>query len=310
MTHATTSLTLTEQAAALTEQLERDGILVLPDLISAESILEMRQAMDRRLQRLRWNHFDGYEKTEPYRHMVQDVLTLAPGFVDLALHPLIQEILHRYIGPDFQLVEAKAWKSNPTTKDFNGWHGDCWFDQQSVKHVPREVKLALYLTDVKSGAFNFVKGTHGTAPRTRVPDAEVERAMAAGHEIVEVMAPAGTAFLFDTTGFHRQGVPILEPRQAVFYCYHEASVPLQAEDVEYYRYHPLLLNAAFLGGLSVEDFRVLGFGDRRHYQPGFQREPAHETFQSVARHAFHFKLRADAVGQRVWGRLRRTFGLR
>ncbi len=37
-----------------------------------------------------------------------------------------------------------------------------------------------------------------------------------------------------------------------FYCYHDPALPLQQEDIEYGRYHPLLLNAAFLGGLSSE----------------------------------------------------------
>ncbi len=65
---------------------------------------------------------------------------------------------------------------------------------------------------------------------------------------------------------------MLEPRQAIFYAYHDAGVPLQKEDVDYYRYHPLLLNAAFLGNLSDEDERVLGFGDQRNYQPAFVRK--------------------------------------
>ena len=40
--------------------------------------------------------------------------------------------------------------------------------------------------------------------------------------------------MFDSSCIHRQGIPILEPRQAVFYNYHDPSVPLQPEDVEEY----------------------------------------------------------------------------
>jgi hypothetical protein len=39
--------------------------------------------------------------------------------------------------------------------------------------------------------------------------------------IVEVTEPAGSAFLFDTSGIHRQGTPILQPRYAVFFNYHD-----------------------------------------------------------------------------------------
>src|SRR5262249_46032052 len=159
------------------------------------------------------------------------------------------EALREYVGERFELVEAKGWESLPTRRDFHGWHGDAWYDQGRVAGVPREVKLGLYLTDVKSGAFQYAKATHArVAPRPVRADAL--RAVPAA-QVVQVTGPAGTAFLFDTSGIHRQSVPILEPRRAVFYNYHDPLVPLQAEDVAYYRYHPLLLNAAFLGGLTV-----------------------------------------------------------
>jgi hypothetical protein len=64
---------------------------------------------------------------------------------------------------------------------------------------------------------------------------------------------------------------MLEERQAIFYNYHDPNVPLQEEDVTYYRYHPLLLNAAFLGGLFEEDQRILGFGNKTNFLPAFER---------------------------------------
>jgi hypothetical protein len=78
--------------------------------------------------------------------------------------------------------------------------------------------------------------------------------------------------MFDSSGIHRQAHPVLEPRQAVFYAYHDPEVPLREEDVTSYRYHPLLLNAAFLGNLDPEDQRILGFGNKVNYQPAFQRK--------------------------------------
>src|SRR5205807_1681447 len=182
----------------------------------------------RRLRRLRWNDFDGYEKTELYRHMVQDVLTLDQGFVDAALHPRVKEALGEYIGPGFELVEAKGWKSLPTRRDFHGWHGDAWYDQSRRTDIPREVKLGAYLSDVKSGAFNYVKGSHGRQAPRGVKNDELRDVPA--DRVVEVTGRAGTAFLFDTSGIHRQSVPILEERLAVFYNYHDPAVPLQPED--------------------------------------------------------------------------------
>src|SRR5262249_10388576 len=126
------------------------------------------------------------------------------------------------------------------------------------------------LTDVETGHFEYVTGTHRQQHPHNVSDGEVSRFDPA--RIVRMRGPAGTAFLFDTSGIHRQSEPILQQRRAIFYNYHDPSIPLQAEDVAYYRYHPLLLNAAFLGGLSEEDARVLGFGDRSHYIHAFRRQ--------------------------------------
>src|SRR5262249_55673300 len=128
-----------------TKELEHHGIVVIPDLLTREQLTGMQRAFAARLQRQRWNDVDGYEKTEPYRHMVQDVLTLPQGFVDLALHSQLTDAIREYVGPAVELVEAKGWLSLPTRRDFHGWHGDAWYDQTTVTGIPREVKLALYL---------------------------------------------------------------------------------------------------------------------------------------------------------------------
>ena len=141
-------------------ELEERGIVVLRDLLTPEQLKGMQETFAVRLQRMRWNNFDGYEKTKRYRHMVQDVLTLDQGFVDLALHPTVKDLLNEYLGSRYELVEAKGWKSLPTKRDVHGWHGDAWYDQKQARDIPREVKLGFYLTDVKSGAFNYVTGSH------------------------------------------------------------------------------------------------------------------------------------------------------
>lgn len=254
------------QAEALASELEASGIVVLPNLLSPEQLHGMQRAFESRLRRMRWNNFEGYQKTERYRHMIEDVLLLDQGFVDLALHPLVKQILNSYLGVNYELTEAKGWKSLPTRRDFHGWHGDAWYDQTHAREIHREVKLAMYLTDVRSGAFNYIKGSHRRQHPRLVKNDELKEA-----EIFELKGPAGTAFLFDTSGIHRQGVPMLESRQALFYNYHDPSVPLQQEDLTAYRYHPLLLNAAFLGNLSDEDRRILGFGNKTNFVPAFER---------------------------------------
>ena len=289
----------------LVTDLRRDGIVVLPDILSAEQLRGMQQAFATRLQQMRWNNFEGYSKTEPYRHMIEDVLMLDQGFVDLALHPLVKQILNSYMGTNYALTEAKGWKSLPTKRDFHGWHGDSWYDQAVASEVHKEVKLALYLTDVRSGAFNFIRGSHQQRHPYDVKRAEVKKLPMS--ELLEVKGKAGTVFMFDSSAIHRQGYPMVEQRQAVFYAYHDPSIPLREEDVSYYRYHPLLLNAAFLGDLSEDDRRILGFGNKTNFQPAFERPdgPPLSYRAFCASYAARIRLlrlrdRAVAIFKRAW----------
>jgi hypothetical protein len=289
----------------LVTDLNRDGIVMLPDILSTKQLRGMQQAFAARLRHMRWNNFEGYSKTEPYRHMIEDVLMLDQGFVDLALHPLVKQILNSYMGTNYALTEAKGWKSLPTKRDFHGWHGDSWYDQEAAIEIHKEVKLALYLTDVRSGAFNFIKGSHQQRHPYDVKRAEVKNLPMS--ELLEVKGNAGTVFMFDSSAIHRQGFPMLEQRQAVFYAYHDPSIPLREEDVSYYRYHPLLLNAAFLGDLSEEDCRILGFGNKTNFQPAFERPdgPSLSYRAFCVSHDARIRMlrvrdRAHAIIKRTW----------
>lgn len=288
---------------ALYAELDTNGIVVLPSIISDEQLRDMQHAFAAKLARVRWNNFDGYQRTEIYRFMIEDVLLLSQGFIDLAVHPLVKAILSRYLGPTYQLTEAKGWKSLPTNYDFHGWHGDRWYEQRAETPIHREIKLAMYLTDVRSGAFNVIKGTHRRQHPHNLTRNEVETLQMSEH--LELKGPAGTVFMFDTSVIHRQGLPIREPRNAIFYAYHDPAITLQAEDVDYYRYHPLLLNAALLGDLSQDDQRVLGFGDKRNYQPAFVRDAEPSFLHHVMSATNGACLRLDQLRQRISARLRR-----
>lgn len=307
--HQTGAIAMTDPSNELVEQLvaelRQNGIVTLPDLVAPERLKEMQTAFRARLRRMRCNDLEGYEK-ELYRHVIQDALTVAQGFVDIALHPILKRVLTEYLGDAFVLAEAKGWRSLPTTRDFHGWHGDAWYDEGAVQGtaMPLEVKLAFYLTDVQSGAFNYIPRSHRKHHPRLVPNTEAQALASTG--LVEQKGRAGTAFLFDTSGTHRQGVPILEPREAVFYNFHDPTVKLQPEIWEYYRYHPLLLNAAFLGDLSREDQRILGFGDKRRYQPAHERSDSHPILHRGFTRAYDATLRVQNFKDRLQAGMRRV----
>lgn len=287
----------------LLAQLKANGIVALPSIISAEQLVSMRRAFEAKLLRLRWNNFDGYEKTEPYRHMIEDILLIDQGFLDVAIHPIVKSIVKGYLGDNVELTEARGWKSLPIKRDFHGWHGDAWYDQRVSPQIPGELKLALYLSDVRSGAFNYILGSHRKQHPRPVPNVELKDFLTG--DVVEMMGPAGTAFIFDTSGIHRQGVPMIGERRAVFFNYHDPEVPLQDADRKFYRYHPLLLNAAFLGNLSREDERLLGFGNKTNFIPAYVR-PAKPPFLYKAFAAsLNLQLHARALRERITARLNR-----
>lgn len=294
---------MAQTVAGLVAELELNGIAVLPGLVSEDQLRRMQEAFAIRLRRMRWNDLEGYEK-ELHRHVIQDVLTLEQGFVHIGLHALVTGPIREYVGEDFALVEAKGWKSLPTKRDFHGWHGDAWYHQERPD-IPREIKLAFYLTDVRTGAFNYVKGSHRKQHPRMVRSSELKDVPASG--IAELTGPAGTAFLFDTSGIHRQGVPILEPRQAVFYNYHDPRIRLRQESVDYYRYHPLVLNSAFLGHLSNEEHRILGFGNQTRYRRAFERFSRHGSLENLFSQAFSVALRVDDLRERGRARLNRLW---
>jgi Phytanoyl-CoA dioxygenase (PhyH) len=294
---------LTDTINDVLRSLEQDGVVAIPNFLSSNQLQGMKAAFDARLRHVRWNDIDGYQK-ERFRHVIEDVLTLDQGFVDAALHPLVKETLREYVGEGYQLVEAKGWKSLPTRRNFHGWHGDAWYDQTKLSCIPREVKLAVYLTDVQSGFFEYVKKSHRKQSPHPMPDRQLDGIQAS--MIEQVKGPAGTGFLFDTSGIHRQTVPILEARCAVFYNYHDPSVPLQKEDVDYYRYHPLLLNAAFLGNLSVEECRILGFGDQRNYFHAFARRQKYPRLQGAFEAALDATVACNSLRERAGARLKRV----
>ena len=290
-----------DQVEKLCQELDKNGIVSLPRLISDEQLQSMQLSFEARLKRLRWNNFDGYEKSEPYRHMIEDVLILDQGFLDVAIHPIVKGIIKAYLGENTELTEARGWRSLPTNRDFHGWHGDAWYDQETHKEIPRELKLAFYLTDVRSGAFNYISGSHRKQHPRPVPN--VELGDLPSSEVVEMMGPAGSAFMFDTSGIHRQGVPMLERRHAVFFNYHDPNVRLQEGDRKFYRYHPLLLNAAFLGDLSADDQKLLGFGNKTNFIPGYVRPAKPPLLYNVFVTTLNLQLRAKSLRERIAAKL-------
>lgn len=297
------------------DALERDGIAMLPGLLKPDRLARLRTAFGQALERPSFNTWRGYEQTEKWRLVIEDVLTLDPAAFAAALDPQVLSTLRAYVGPDVALVEARGWRTIACRKDFHGWHGDAWFHPSLARTRPREVKLGLYLTGVESGHFSYLAGTHKALDAPRHWSAASIASLEARQ--IDVKGPAGTAFLFDTWGVHRQSVPVMSPRDVIFFNYHDPVVPLQELDIAWGRYRPLMLNAGMLpADLSPEQMRVLGFGRARDAGPGMavpgraasRRFPAFHDFVAQALRVKLEMVELQRQARRVSNRLRALRG--
>ena len=135
----------------------------------------MQAAFSARLV-VRVDNQDGYERTERFRQMVQDVLTLAQGFVDIACIRWSKMSCKGTLESPTNSSKPKDG-SHCTSASFHGWHGDAWYDQTKVQErIPREVKLGFYLTDVQ--VFPVIVGTNGKQAATIFRQARISQLIA------------------------------------------------------------------------------------------------------------------------------------
>ena len=274
--------------------LERDGIVELPMLMDEHALERMQQAFSSRVEHVAYNGDAGYKAIDPYRRFVDDLCAISRDFIDVAAHPLVAELVRQYVGASATITEAKGWRSIPTHDDFHGWHNDAWYHPE-LEEVPRQLKLAVYLSDVNSGEFHYIRGTQGQRRHAHFSDEDV-------HEMserrIEMKASAGTAFLFDVSGIHRQAIPILEDRDVVFFVYNDPETPLQEVDVRARRYRPLMLRASDIGGLTTGQSDLLGIGNRALEHDGVAAKPE-DNIRTLIDRAHHALIKGTRLADRI-----------
>lgn len=198
------SAEILEGAAAL----RRDGLLVLPGFVPAETVRQMRRAMDEAIQQGRYRYDGGkFAFEEPpadsgalARLSLVDATFHSPRFVEHALNEFIHGVISAYLGMEMIIAGIVAYRTQPTSQPPTGaflWHYD---------NAPLQVKAICYLTEVTAdnGPFAYIKGTHGPRPleasyeETRIDESVVPR-----EGRVECVGTPGSVIIVDTTGIHR-----------------------------------------------------------------------------------------------------------
>lgn len=268
-------------------QLEKDGIMVLQDFVEPSELNRMQQAFNKRLENLSFNSTQGYQRYEMYRDYVEDLLLCDQSFMRFAVNPRLINIIKDYVSQDAILKECRGWRTRIVKKKFHGWHKDGWYDKKIHLTPPKQLKAVIYLTDVDSGSFSYIRGSHKSIkanPKVlheHFNDAFIETNK---NDIVYTPGKAGTVIIFDTSGIHCQSSPNLSPRHAAFYTYHSPTVSIDASELEYGRYGPLLINNAIIDDtFTLDDLKIIGFFQKEYGCIGEQLLTRNPVLSSIVR---------------------------
>ena len=206
-------------ALTLSEELKERGIVLLRDHVSGELLSTMQQQFDNMVDEIRNSppgaelpipegHYEGTYCEEKEDAETQSVFTYepfrkAPSLLQIALNPLILEMVSLYFGKKTMLHQVVAARYLPMpTKDFGSWqwHHDAW---------GKRINVMLLLTDVSAEDqyMSYMAGSHRLIhPLERYSNSrytEDEVRSYANFERVDCIAPAGSVWVFDSNGFHR-----------------------------------------------------------------------------------------------------------
>lgn len=199
-------------ARAAVADLDRDGYVMLPELVRQSEIGDVMRYLADKPVYDRWKPTAGSFEvdaapsdchTAPYRDA--DVVN-CPHVLRWANDPRVLEIAGRMLGAKPTISNLTIWWSYPghdTPQEAESFHRD-------VDDL-RFVKLFVYLTDVDEGCgpHTFVPGSQSVPEFLKIrryTDAEVvQRFGSAG--IKQFVGPGGTSFLENTFGLHKGQLP-------------------------------------------------------------------------------------------------------
>lgn len=205
-----------ESLRQICQAIKRDGYYVFPTRISSEFVeaLEKKALATPASPDTSTSSPDvlyDSKNIQTVRYLYQNQKTMSlPEVQEIVADPSILAVAQEYLGcaPVIDLVtmaRSNAFLKHPSALSAQHYH----FDMDRV----RWLKFFVYLTDVtpETGPTCFIKGSHRPfgIPRellrynyARLPDSYVEE-FYSKDRFIEITAPKGTVFCFDSRGLHK-----------------------------------------------------------------------------------------------------------
>lgn len=184
---------MSEETRAAVEALQRDGYVILKNVISEKEAEEVRQKIEALHRPLGRNKFEGLNSKRTAA-LVGKTSAMDP----LLIHPTITAVLDQMLLPNHLISLCQAIELQPG-EDAQAYHyDDAWF------RVPRpraptgvNVFWALDAFTEENGATHLIPGSHLWGP-DRFPDPTKD-------EVVRAVMPKGSCVLFVSTIWHAGG---------------------------------------------------------------------------------------------------------
>lgn len=203
----------------LLAQYERDGYLILPDILSPEECATLKAGVERVFS-THCPEADLYHMQAIWR---PKMLEHGPEFEALVDHPGIASLIAAILGADYHLIANSALRTFPG-KTISFWHADEVVRFPRPDDVPLDPRIPMptfvvnvnyYLVDVDEalGPTEFVPGSHraGRSPRDSDHDAH-GNPVYEGKSMVKSPGKAGTCVLWNDQTWHRGGPNTSEGR--------------------------------------------------------------------------------------------------
>tara|TARA_B110000196_G_C21153376_1_gene671345 strand:+ start:11113 stop:11895 length:783 start_codon:yes stop_codon:yes gene_type:complete len=207
--------------------LKQDGISIIPDYLSHETVTKYKGLIDKYLDSKDTNIWTDAQGADERLYFINEIDDDFKKYYETSF---FRNVLKQYTGicnPVGMLLAGKIKAVPENLGSGGGWHRDSAFTHQ--------FKSICYLSDVssKNGPFMYIKESQNKLKilecyfkkilkvgSTRFSDSEIEDYLVkTKQEVVEVVASSGALVFADTKGIHR-GKPIEEGERYVIFCYY------------------------------------------------------------------------------------------